>query len=178
MRRKEDIWTVPNILTMLRIALVGALVWLYALGRPMGALAVFLLAGVTDFLDGFIARRKNLITDFGKLMDPLADKLLLTAVLVCLMSDGRVPVWIVAVMLAKEAVMIAGGYVLLRRGVVVQARLIGKAATVAFTLAVVAAFLSEYIAPWHFVLVCLAAGLSLGALGVYVADGVKRGKEK
>jgi len=176
MRLTENIWTVPNILTMLRVILIGVLVWLYAAGRPMGALAVFLLAGVTDFLDGFIARRKNLITDFGKLMDPLADKLLLIAVLFCLMSDGRVPAWIVAIILAKEAVMVAGGAVMLRRGIVVQARLVGKAATVVFMIAVAAAFLSDYVAPWHEALVCLAAAMSLCALGFYVMDAVRRVK--
>ncbi|MCL1963713.1 MAG: CDP-alcohol phosphatidyltransferase family protein [Firmicutes bacterium] len=178
MRSKENIWTVPNILTMLRLALIGVLVWQYARGRPMWALAVFLLAGVTDFLDGFIARKWNLITDFGKLMDPLADKLMLIAALACLMVDHRAPMWILAVVVVKEFAMVVGGYWLLRRGIVVQARLIGKAATVSFLLAVAAAFLHDAVAPLDFVLLCGAAALSVGALAWYVADTVRSIEQK
>ncbi len=171
---KENIWNVPNLLTMLRMALIGVFIWLFSGAHYLWALAVFLLAGATDVLDGYIARKHNLITNFGKLMDPLADKLMLITALICLMTIGRVPVWAVAVVAGKELIMVIGGSLLLRRGIVVQAQFLGKAATALFLLAVVATFFHDTLAPWDYVLLCLAVTVSISALVFYAADAVKK----
>ncbi|MDL2317482.1 CDP-alcohol phosphatidyltransferase family protein [Eubacteriales bacterium OttesenSCG-928-A19] len=178
-KRTERIWNVPNILTMLRIALIGVFIWQFTLGRMMAAMCVFLLASATDFLDGFIARRYHLETDFGRLMDPLADKLMLISALVCLATRGLVPIWLIVAVAVKELVMVAGGYLLLKlRSIVVHARFIGKAATVAFILAVTATFLHTYSAPWDVYLQYLALALSVYAMVWYVLKAVRMVTQK
>ena len=167
MAKRENIWNIPNILTMLRVALIGVFIWQYAIGHRYWAMGVFLLAGATDFLDGYIARKHNLVTNFGKLMDPLADKLMLVTALACLMSSGLVPLWVVLVVVAKELVMVVGGYWMLRQGTVVQAHIIGKAATVVFVIAVVATFLHEFTSPFDTYLQILAVILSISAMVWY-----------
>lgn len=95
----------PNQLTMLRIALVPPFIICFladSLWAQWASLAIFGLASVTDYLDGAIARRRNLVTNFGKVMDPLADKLLMTTALICLVQVGMVPGWMVAVILWRE----------------------------------------------------------------------------
>lgn len=172
-RERENIWNVPNILTMLRIAMIFLFVWQFVMGRHIAAMVIFVLAGVTDFLDGYIARKQGLVTNFGKLMDPLADKLMLLTALVCLTVAGLVPRWLVIVELVKEAFMIIGGFYMLRRGIVVQAKMIGKVATVAFIFAVVATFLHEYTAPWDFYLQVAAVTLSIAAMLWYLVEGIR-----
>ena len=81
-RYLTNVWNVPNVLTMIRLALIPAFVALHACGHAKLALLVFCIASATDWLDGYIARKHNLITDFGKLMDPLADKLMVCTALV------------------------------------------------------------------------------------------------
>ncbi len=178
MRPKENIWNVPNVLTMLRMALIGVFVGLFAVGYYGWSAAVFVLAGLTDMLDGYIARKRQLVTSFGKLMDPLADKLMLVAALSCLVSRGLVPIWVLLTVVVKELVMVVGGVLLLRRGIVVQAVSIGKVATICFSVAVVATFLHDYLAPWDFVLQCAAVVLSLSALVWYVVNAIQKVNNK
>ena len=95
----------PNVLTMLRIVAVPVVVVALLVETPEGdviAAAVFALAALTDGLDGYIARRRREITTFGQLMDPLADKLLVTAALVSLVSLGRLAAWVAMVIIARE----------------------------------------------------------------------------
>ena len=102
---REDIWNVPNALTMARIAVIPVVCWMCTQPEPIfGIIAVILfgLAGFTDWLDGYIARKRNLVSLTGKFLDPLADKLLVMAVVVTLLPMGRLPVWFVVLMLARE----------------------------------------------------------------------------
>lgn len=135
--KQEKILNVPNVLTLARIAALPFVIWRFMKGDRYGALAIYVLVVLTDVIDGFIARKYNKITNFGKLMDPLADKLLLLTMLILFCIEGTLPVWIVALVIAKELAMIAGGCFALSRGIVVHALPIGKAATVAFALAVI-----------------------------------------
>lgn len=159
--RSQQIWNIPNILTMLRIAMIGLFIWQYAVGHRIAALVIFLLAGLTDFLDGFIARRYSLITDFGKLMDPLADKLMQLTALICLCVSGLVPLWVIITVAAKELFMVAGGLLILRHNLVVRAHFVGKLATVVFIVAIAATFLHDYLAPLDAYLQILAVALTL-----------------
>ena len=139
---KEDALNIPNLLTALRMALLPAIVWRFRGGDEMGALLIYLAAMMTDTADGVIARRTNQITAIGKLMDPLADKLCLLTLLALFAADGQIPVWLLNLVIAKEAVLVLGSAVALRFGIVVSALPIGKLTTMAFILSTAARFLS------------------------------------
>lgn len=127
------VWNVPNSLSLLRIVLVPAFVVLYLCGRDYWAFAVLLLSALSDTLDGFIARRFDQITDCGKLLDPIADKLTQVAVIVCLTVRHPQLLPLTVICFAKESCQAIGSTMLLRRGVAVHgSRWFGKLATVIF----------------------------------------------
>ena len=174
----RDMWNIPNALTMSRLAMIPVFVILYLNGLNYWALAVFCLASLTDCLDGLLARKLNQITNFGKLFDPLADKLMVIAPLACHVALGVFP-WLPLVLIAaKELTMIAGGAFLLRRGVVAYANIFGKTATVFFMAALIAGFFHEFFASRGFqldvILLWVAVALSFLALGVYAAKAVRQ----
>lgn len=138
----EKILNIPNFLTVVRIALLPVVAWRFSVGDKAGALIAYLAAMLTDAVDGLIARKFNQVTSLGKLLDPLADKLSLLTLLGLFVSDGEIPLWVMAVILLKEAALIIGGGVALRRGIVVYALPIGKVTTVAFVSSMVTRFLS------------------------------------
>lgn len=172
----------PNVLTGLRMVLIPLFVWAYYQVDPVLALIIYLLAAATDWLDGFLARRWHQVTSFGKLADPLADKLMLLTMLFCMGQSGRVPWWVLGVMLGKELLMVIGSVFLLKRhNVVVMANWLGKTATVTFILSVVAVF------PWHeiealyqagLILMYLATGLSLASMVVYALSYIGSNRVK
>lgn len=122
----------PNVLTVLRILLVPVLVVALLEETPNGdllAAGVFALASITDYADGYLARRSNLITTFGKLMDPIADKLLILAALIALVSLERVAAWVAMVILGREFLVTATRMAANQQGVVVAAAMWGKVKT-------------------------------------------------
>lgn len=124
---------VPNFLTTLRLFMVPAFVIVYFQGESWHLLAagIFVLAALTDVLDGYLARKWNQITDFGKLADPLADKMMQLSALVCLYMGGRIRGWILLIYAVKETLQIVGGLRLLNiRKYVVYSKWSGKIATV------------------------------------------------
>ena len=132
---------VPNTLSLLRILLVPVVVVALLDETPNGdaiAAGVFALAALTDGLDGYIARSREQITTFGKLMDPIADKLLVTAALVALVSLGRLEAWIAMVIIAREFAVTGLRGVAAERGVVIQASWMGKAKTILQVAAIIA----------------------------------------
>ena len=133
-------WNVPNALTVLRMLLIPVFVALYVNGNSYGALIVFLAASFTDLLDGMIARKFHLITDFGKLMDPLADKLMVVTALFCQAFSGIIPWVAVLVVLSKELLMVLGGAYMLTKGIVVYSNMVGTVAHCLFIAALVATF--------------------------------------
>jgi CDP-diacylglycerol---glycerol-3-phosphate 3-phosphatidyltransferase len=131
----------PNTLTVLRILLVPVVVVALLDETPNGdaiAAGVFALAALTDGLDGWIARNRGEITTFGKLMDPLADKLLVTAALVSLVSLGRLEAWVAMVIIAREFAVTGLRAVAAERGVVIQASWLGKVKTILQIAAIIA----------------------------------------
>lgn len=130
---------IPNLLSVFRICLVPFFIYFFAIKeKHILAIAIFLLAGLTDVVDGILARRNNWITNIGKVLDPLADKCMQIAALVCLGISKLVPWWIVLVLSLKEVILLAGATKALKtRKVYVQSDWYGKAGTVAFYIIVV-----------------------------------------
>ena len=133
----------PNKLTMFRILIIPILVVLLVIeeGRPwtyMGALALFALATITDIADGRIARSRNLITDFGKLMDPLADKVMISCVLICFVELEVIPAWIAIVVVFREFMISGFRLIAAEKGVVIAANKWGKHKTAFQTVFIIA----------------------------------------
>jgi CDP-diacylglycerol--glycerol-3-phosphate 3-phosphatidyltransferase len=132
---------VPNVLTLVRIVAVPVLVVALLGAIPGGdalAAAVFALAAVTDGLDGYIARSRGAVTTFGKLMDPLADKLLIVAALVSLVSLDRLQAWVAMVIISRELAVTGLRTIAAERGVVIAASWLGKVKTALQVAAVLA----------------------------------------
>ncbi len=121
----------PNKLTILRVVMIPFFVLFMVVpltgeGDKWIALALFIVASLTDLLDGHIARKYNLITNFGKFMDPLADKLLVCSALICLVELGRIPSWMVIVIIAREFIISGFRLIASDNGVVIAASYWGK----------------------------------------------------
>lgn len=177
-----DIWNVPNVLTMLRLALIPVFVALFATGHDKLALLVFLIASFTDFLDGYLARRNNQITAFGKLMDPLADKVMVVTALICQGIVGVFPWSAIVIVLLKELIMVLGGMVMLKNDVVVYSNLLGKTAQCFFIAALVLSFYHAEFLAWGFpldrVILWLSVILTLCALIDYGVAAIKTLRSK
>ena len=124
----------PNKLTLMRVVMIPLLVVFMLV--PMGfvaqkwiALGIFILASLTDLADGKIARKYNLITNFGKFMDPLADKLLVCSALICLIELHKIPAWIVLIIIAREFIVSGFRLVAADQGIVIAASMWGKVKT-------------------------------------------------
>ena len=124
------VWTIPNIISMLRIVLIVAFATLLARHDDGWAIAALVAAGVSDFFDGFLARRWNQVTTLGRVLDPAADRLLTLAVVIGLGLRAIIPWWLVAALLARDAVVGIALLIGKRRGVgTPQVTFVGKAAT-------------------------------------------------
>ncbi len=162
---------IPNILTIIRLLLIPVFVIVFYSqidNNILYATYIFLIAGFTDFLDGYIARRYNMITKWGTVLDPLADKLMQLTVLICFTSARYIPIWAIIVIGAKELLMIFGGlflYYFFDR-TVIPANKYGKIATLAFYIAILGiAFNINNIA--NYILITITVGLTILAFGNY-----------
>ncbi|MCI0142008.1 CDP-diacylglycerol--glycerol-3-phosphate 3-phosphatidyltransferase [Arthrobacter bambusae] len=172
----SDIWNLPNILTMLRIVLVPFFVWFLLEDNSQhgvwrwAAVVAFAVAIYTDKLDGDIARSRNLVTNFGKIADPIADKLLIGSALVLLSALGELPWWITILILVREWGITALRFFVIRYGVMPASRG-GKLKTVVQTVAIFLYILPlNSFAPW---LVSVAFWVMIVALAITVWTGVE-----
>lgn len=172
----SGIWNLPNILTMLRIVLVPFFVWFLAADNSSHgiwrwvAVVAFAVAIYTDKLDGDIARSRGLVTDFGKIADPIADKLLIGSALVMLSILNELPWWITILILVREWGITALRFFVIRYGVIPASRG-GKLKTVVQTLAIFLYVIPlASLAPW---LGFLALGVMLVAVVITVWTGVQ-----
>lgn len=138
----------PNKLTILRVILIPFFAMFLLTGMAgiysdYIALVIFCVASLTDMLDGMIARKYNLITNFGKFMDPLADKLLVCTALICLLDLGRIPAWVVIIIIAREFIISGFRLVASDKGVVIAAGYIGKVKTV-FQMAMIIMMILDF----------------------------------
>jgi CDP-diacylglycerol--glycerol-3-phosphate 3-phosphatidyltransferase len=177
---RAGVWNLPNVLTMLRIALVPFFVWFLVADAPglqsqagpwrWAAVVAFAVAIYTDKLDGDIARSRNLVTDFGKIADPIADKLLIGSALVMLSVLGELPWWITLVILVREWGITALRFFVIRYGVIPASRG-GKLKTVVQTAAIFLYLLPlGSFAPW---LVWVAFAVMMAAVVITVWTGVE-----
>ena len=181
------IWNLPNVLTMLRIVLVPFFVWFLLLDAPglqaqngvwrWAAAFVFAVAIYTDKLDGDIARSRGLVTDFGKIADPIADKLLIGSALVMLSLLQELPWWVTILILVREWGITALRFFVIRYGVIPASRG-GKLKTVVQTVAIFLYVLPlASLAPWlgvvAFVVMMAALAITLWTGGEYVIEALK-----
>lgn len=164
----------PNKLTILRVFLVPVFVvfMLTDLGGSYSnwiALVIFVAASLTDSLDGYLARKNNLVTNFGKFMDPLADKLLVCSALICLMELNRVPAWMVLIIIAREFIISGFRLVASDAGVVIAASYWGKFKTIS-QIVMIIALLIEF--PYAFVFSWIAVILTIVSLVDYMAKNL------
>jgi CDP-diacylglycerol--glycerol-3-phosphate 3-phosphatidyltransferase len=172
----SDIWNLPNILTMLRIVLVPFFVWFLLSDNSQqgiwrwAAVVAFAVAIYTDKLDGDIARSRNLVTNFGKIADPIADKLLIGSALVLLSALGELPWWITILILVREWGITGLRFFVIRYGVIPASRG-GKLKTVIQTVAIFLYLLPlNSFAPW---LASVAFWVMIVALAITVLTGVE-----
>ena len=162
--------TVPNLLTVFRILLVPVLIAALLSGIESGdivAAVVFGIASLTDALDGYIARRNKDVTTFGKLMDPLADKLLVTSALVSLVSLDRLQAWVAMVIIAREFAVTGLRQPAMEHGEVIHASGWGKVKTAAQIAMVLALILVDDSPVWVDVLVYATVGITIASAADY-----------
>ncbi|MBQ3899516.1 MAG: CDP-diacylglycerol--glycerol-3-phosphate 3-phosphatidyltransferase [Lachnospiraceae bacterium] len=187
---KTKIWNVPNIMTTVRVILIIPFV-LALLGATHGwygennfftacivADAIFIIASLTDLFDGKIARKYNLVTNFGKFMDPLADKVLVCSGLICLVEMGRVPAWIVIIIIAREFIISGFRLVASDAGIVIAASYWGKwKTTLQMTLVIMAILdLSPYI-PFYGILMTVVMYLALILTVISLVDYIYKNRK-
>ncbi len=171
----------PNKLTILRVLMIPFFVvfMLTDLGGVASkyiALAIFVVASATDALDGHIARKHNLVTNFGKFMDPLADKLLVCSAMICLIETGQLESWVVIIIIAREFIISGFRLVASDNGVVIAASYWGKFKTVVQMLMIIWLILDWSIFFWYqivsVVLIWLAVILTVVSLLDYVVKNI------
>jgi CDP-diacylglycerol--glycerol-3-phosphate 3-phosphatidyltransferase len=172
---------IPNILSGIRIALVGVFIYLYFLDYPnniVWALVTFIAAGATDVLDGYLARRNNWVTNLGKVLDPLADKLMQCTVLICMTVKDLIPVWLVIPFILKEVLVLLGGMLVSKKmSKVVMSNVFGKMTVVFFYIAIFVCmlardFLAENVWLLHLISTAVLAA-ALAALVNYTVAALK-----
>jgi CDP-diacylglycerol--glycerol-3-phosphate 3-phosphatidyltransferase len=148
----NPILNLPNILTMMRIAaipLMAVLLMSPTQSSGFWAAIVFSLASATDWLDGYLARRMGIVTVFGKFLDPIADKLIVMAALIMILPFGRVPAWMVLVILGREIIITGLRGIASSEGIVIQASDLGKFKTI-FQIVAIIGLLLHYHYNWFF----------------------------
>jgi CDP-diacylglycerol---glycerol-3-phosphate 3-phosphatidyltransferase len=166
----------PNVLTVIRILLVPVLVVALLGSTRQGdvfAAIVFAIASATDFVDGYLARSRNSVTTFGKLMDPLADKLLIVAALISLVSLGRLQAWIAMVIIARELAVTVLRMGATQAGVVISASQFGKLKTCVQIAAILSLIAVHGRPTWLEVLLYVAVAITV-ASGLDYFFGLRR----
>ncbi len=113
--KKEDIWTIPNVISMFRIALIPFIIWIYCgLQNYTVAMILIIISGLSDIVDGKIARKFNMVSNFGKFLDPVADKMTQGTLIICLISRYKWMIALIIFFVLKEAVMFLAGYIVFK----------------------------------------------------------------
>ena len=167
---------VPNILTIIRFLLIPFIIYFLAINQYIVGVILFIISGITDVVDGAIARKFNFITDFGKLMDPLADKLLVCSALIALVDLGKLAGWIVIVIIAREFIISGFRLVASDNGVVIAASYWGKFKTTFQMIMIILLVLDlpfKYMNIINMAVVYIALALTVISLIDYIAKNYK-----
>jgi len=171
------VWTLPNLLSLFRIAIIPLLVYLLTFSDPRTALLaafIFVLGSVSDFFDGYLARRRGSVSDLGRILDPLADKLMIISTLIMLAAMERagepdVPAWLVVLVVARETAVTILRCIALTEGMVMEAEELGKYKFILQSFAVCAllvhydyAGVDFYIAGMYFLVISTVVALWSG----------------
>lgn len=147
---QEQNVNLPNVLTVARILLIPVFILVFATPTPersLAAAAVFLIAAITDCLDGYLARRRSQVTRLGRLLDPIADKLLVLSGLVLLVQFGRVAAWVAIMIIARELAVTGVRALAASEGIILSAESAGKYKMIAQVLAILLLLLEDSLAP-------------------------------
>lgn len=162
--------SIPNILTGIRFALIPIFAYYLYTEQYLTAIILFLLSGITDVLDGYIARKFNMITSWGKLADPIADKLMQITALVLLTIKGMIPVIIIVIVILKEGFMGIGSILLYKtKKYIVSANWYGKMATVIFFIAIIVIILFNLSQLYRDIFIGIAVISTLFAFFMYLS---------
>lgn len=175
--------TISNKLTILRIVMIPLFLVFMFRGGDIGliiAAVIFLLAALTDFFDGYIARKRNEVTVFGKIFDPIADKVLILSALVPLVEFGLLPTWVAVVLLARE--FIIGGFrnaITAQGGQIIVASKLAKIKTIMQDTMIIYLILMKPVFsfitfPIDWILIIIAVVLTLWSMANYIIDGYKQ----
>ena len=176
----------PNKLTMFRVILIPFFVF-FLLINPESqamriiALIIFIVASLTDMLDGKIARKYNLVTNFGKFMDPLADKLLVCSALICLISTGQIYSWVVIIIVAREFIISGFRLIAAENGIVIAANIWGKLKTVSQMVMIIILVANFQFAFWQVlgqIMIWVSLALTVISLVIYIKDNSQVLKEQ
>lgn len=171
---------IPNIITTFRLFLVPLFAYLTLLADNLwAACAVFIISGISDIADGIIARKCDMITETGKVYDPLVDKMMQITVLFSFAARGFIPLWAIIIIAAKELVMILVALVLYLKNIIIQSKWYGKAATVIFyaVILILVLFGNINLILQTLLLVILVAAMLFSAFG-YLTQIFKSKKTK
>lgn len=174
--KKNGFFTIPNIMTLFRLAMIPFIIWLYIVKEKYIVTGILILvSGITDVVDGIIARKFNMVSDVGKMLDPLADKLTQLAVLICLVMRFPLIILPLSVMIAKELFVGITGIVRIRRSSVVpSADWHGKAATVCLYLMMMTHMFwynIDHVVSTVFIIICTV--LILISFVIYSMDNIR-----
>ena len=172
---KKEIFSIPNLMGYFRILMIPVFCYLYiGKQRYLAASAAVLLSSLTDLFDGKIARKYGLVTNFGKFMDPLADKLLVCSALICLIQLGQLPAWVVIVIISREFIISGFRLVAADNGIVIAASYWGKFKTVfQMTAVVLLIFNIPALSVLTSAVLWIAVILTVVSLVDYVAKNIK-----
>ncbi|MBP3337700.1 MAG: CDP-diacylglycerol--glycerol-3-phosphate 3-phosphatidyltransferase [Clostridia bacterium] len=162
--------SIPNILTVLRLILVPvfAVVFHFEGEAKVASAIIFMVASITDVLDGYIARKFNMSTKIGQLLDPLADKLMQLTAIVCLTLSGRLPLWFIIILAIKEILLIAGCTFLYIKKTYAKSNIFGKLYTVVLFVALMLLMaVPEFSTLFELLLLLIVVGIGIFALSAY-----------
>ena len=171
----------PNKLTIIRMIMIVPFVIVMLAGSaiPAGkwiALALFIVASLTDFVDGYLARKYNLVTNFGKFMDPLADKLLVCAAMICLVEMGLIPAWVVIIIMSREFIISGFRLIASDNNVVIAASYWGKFKTVSH-MAMIILLLLDIQNPIYYIVTQVVVWIALALTVISLVDYVVKNKQ-
>lgn len=168
--KKDQILTIPNLLSLLRLLMIPFIVWLYCFREDYtAAVLVIIISGVTDVVDGIIARKCGMVSDFGKILDPLADKLTQAALIICLATKYTLMIPLIIEFALREIIMMIFGYIVIKRtDNVNSSKWYGKATTVLLYMVFVVLIFFPAIPLWAAnALIILCAAMILLSLALY-----------